>query len=127
METPGTEDKPKNQPTRTRVILLVADPKDAGHGEVKVYDDPHDAERMIETLLEAGLKQERFRVFTGAEAEIGVTYRPAVDLTREESERTAGPDGAGRGDNGHATKDSRVSGLFRRAADDVAQDTAEGD
>ena len=105
---------------RTRVILLVADPKDAEHGEVKVYDDPHDAERMIETLLEAGLEQERFRVFTGTETDIVVTHRPVVDLGGGEAEQTPSSDRARGGGNGHATKDTRASDLFRSAADDVA-------
>jgi predicted signal transduction protein with EAL and GGDEF domain len=118
-ETADTNDKPKNPPARTQVILLVADPKDAGHGEVKVFDDPQEAERMIETLLEAGLEPERFRVFTGAETEIAVSYRPVVDLTGEGSEQTAASEPAKRGDNGHDTKGARISGVFQGAADEA--------
>jgi hypothetical protein len=74
---------------------------------------------MIETLLEAGLEPERFRVFTGAETEIAVSYRPVVDLTGEGSEQTAASEPAKRGDNGHDTKGARISGVFQGAADEA--------
>ncbi len=64
----------------TKIIVLVADRDDEKHGEIVVVDTTAEAERLVETLLEAGFDQERVRVFTGAEMEAQVSQRPKVEL-----------------------------------------------
>jgi len=68
----------------TRYIVLVNDRDDPKHGEVTVLDDAKKAERLVETLLEAGFDTERFRVFTGTEMDMQVHHRPVVSLLGEE-------------------------------------------
>ena len=64
----------------TKVIVLVADRSDPKHGEIVVVDTTAEAERLVETLLEAGFDQERVRVFSGAEMETQVSQHPKVEL-----------------------------------------------
>ena len=63
-----------------KVIVLVADRDDSKHGEIVVVDTTAEAERLVETLLEAGFDQQRVRVFTGTEMEAQVSQRPKVEL-----------------------------------------------
>ncbi len=64
----------------TKFIVLVADRDDPKHGEIVVVDTTTEAERLVETLLEAGIDGERVRVFTGTEMEAQVSQRPKVEL-----------------------------------------------
>ncbi len=64
----------------TKFIVLVADRDDPKHGEIVVVDTTAEAERLVETLLEAGIDGERVRVFTGTEMEAQVSQRPKVEL-----------------------------------------------
>ena len=64
----------------TKFIVLVADRDDPKHGEIVVVDTTAEAERLVETLLEAGFERERVRVFTGTEMEAQVSQRPKVEL-----------------------------------------------
>jgi ribosomal protein L12E/L44/L45/RPP1/RPP2 len=71
----------------TKVIVLIADRGDPKHGEIAIVDDTADAERLIETLIEAGFDGEQVRVFSGSEMVAQVSQRPKVDIVcREESE-----------------------------------------
>ncbi len=69
----------------TSVIVLVADRDDPKHGEITVVEGAGKAERLVETLLEAGFEQERIRVFTGAELNLQISHRPVVALVEEEA------------------------------------------
>ena len=69
-----------------KIIVLVSDKGDSKHGEVSVLDDPQKAERLVETLLEAGFEPERIRVFTGRASEFQVSHRPVVALMAEGEE-----------------------------------------
>ena len=75
--------------TDEKIIVLVSDKDDSKHGEISVLDDSENAERLVETLLEAGFQQERIRVFTGNLSEFQVSHRPVVALSAagEEEER----------------------------------------
>ena len=64
----------------TRLIVLVADRGDPKHGEIVVVDTTAEAERLVETLLDAGFDRERVRVFSGTEMEAQVSQRPKVEL-----------------------------------------------
>ena len=63
-----------------KVIVFVADRGDQRLGEVSVFDSSGEAERLLETLLEAGYDRQRIRVFSGAEMEARVSQRPIVAL-----------------------------------------------
>ncbi len=110
-------------------VLVVSDESDGKQGEVSVLDTAHKTERLVETLLESGIDQNRIRVFAGAEAEFETTYRPVVDLF-DESNGTAEldrpvSDKAGvraHSDNGRSRGSVRPSSLFRSARDDDAID-----
>jgi|GEM_PF-3024153 len=67
-----------------KIIVLVADREDERHGEITVVSDARKAERLIETLLEAGFERERIRIFSGGEMDIEVAHRPVVSLVREQ-------------------------------------------
>ena len=69
-----------------KIIVLVTDRGDSKHGEVSVLDDPQKAERLVETLLEAGFEPERIQVFTGRASEFQVSHRPVVALMAEGEE-----------------------------------------
>lgn len=67
---------------QTKVIVLVTDRDDAKHGEISIIDSMGKAERLVETLMEAGFERERIRVFSGGELELQVTHRPVVSLVK---------------------------------------------
>ncbi len=73
-----------------KFVLVVSDEKDDRLGEISVLDSAQKAERLVETLLEAGFEQNRIRVFAGSEAEFETIYRPVVNLT-DEANQTTGP------------------------------------
>ena len=68
----------------TEVIVLVADRDDPKHGEITVLNNTTEAERLVETLLEAGFGQERIRIFAGAGIDAQVSHRPVVVLPVED-------------------------------------------
>ena len=70
--------------TSEKIIVLVCDRGDGKHGEITVLDDPRKAERLVETLLEAGFEEERIRVFSGRTSEFQINHRPVVALVDEQ-------------------------------------------
>ena len=110
-------------------VLVVSDESDGKQGEISVLDTAHETERLVETLLESGIDQNRIRVFAGAESEYETTYRPVVNLFDKSNETAdfARPvsDKAGvraHSDNGRSRGSVRPSSLFRSARDDDAID-----
>ncbi len=77
-----------------KVIVLVADRDDPKHGEIVVVDTTTEAERLVETLLDAGFDRERVRVFTGTEMEAQVSQRPKVELVEMGLDEPAPTDGS---------------------------------
>jgi len=69
-----------------KVIVLVSDRGDSRHGEISIIDDPRKAEKLVETLLEAGFEQDRIHVFAGRESDFQVSQRPVVALVGEGGE-----------------------------------------
>jgi hypothetical protein len=78
-----------------KIIVLVTDRGDSNHGEISVLDEPRRAEKLVETLLEAGFERERIRVFAGSQSDFEVSQRPVVALVGEgeEGEPQAGSGG----------------------------------
>ncbi len=70
-----------------KLIVLVSDRGDTKHGEISVVDEPRKAEKLVETLLEAGFERERIRVFTGTQSDFQVSQRPVVELVGEGEEK----------------------------------------
>jgi hypothetical protein len=81
-DTDGTSE-PSDEQVAAKIILLVSDSNDSKFGEIIVLDEIRKAESAVEALLEAGFEQERVHVFTGAEINIQVTYRPLVVLASD--------------------------------------------
>ena len=108
-------------------VLVVSDESDGKQGEISVLDTADETERLVETLLESGIDQNRIRVFAGAEAEFETIYRPVVNLFDEPNE-TAGLDRPvsdkaavkAHSGNGRLRDGVRPSSLFRSARDDDA-------
>ena len=90
-DTDGTGE-PSDGQMSVRIILLVSDSNGSRFGEIIVLDEIRKAESAIEALLEAGLEQARVRVFTGAESNIQVTYRPMVVFASGLADSAAEPD-----------------------------------
>ena len=61
-------------------IVMVLDLDDPKRGEMNVVSDPHDAERLVESLLQSGLAQERICVFSASALEVKVIHRPVVSF-----------------------------------------------
>ena len=74
-----------------KIIVLVCDRDDSKHGEISVLDDPQKAERLVETLIEAGFDANRIRVFSGRSSEFQISHRPVVALVDESGEAEHGP------------------------------------
>jgi hypothetical protein len=103
-----------------KFVLMVSDEEEDKHGEITLLETADEAERLIETLLEAGYDRERMHVFSGAEAEFETTYRPVVSIGDGEVAAEAQPEPvqAGNG-NGRSASSVRVSSLFRSTRDDA--------
>ena len=99
-----------------KFVLVVSDEEEDKHGEITVLETADEAERLIETLLEAGYDRERMQMFFGAEAEFETTYRPVVSLVDGEVAGEAQPEPslAGNG-NGRSASPDRLSSLFPSA------------
>jgi hypothetical protein len=69
-----------------KIIVLVGDRGDSNHGEISIMDDPRKAEKLVETLLEAGFEQERIHLFAGRESDFQVSRRPVVALVGEDED-----------------------------------------
>ncbi len=110
-------------------VLVVSDETDGKQGEISVLDTAQETERVVETLLESGIDQNRIRVFAGAEAEFETIYRPVVNLFDEANEtaelhRPVSDKAAvkAHSGNGRSRGSVRPSSLFRSARDDDAID-----
>lgn len=103
------------------IIVLVSDKDDSKHGEISILDDPQKAERLVETLLEAGFDESRIRVFNGRSSDFEVNHRPVVALVDGSSEGTRRPAAQGKSREGKAEEpaaavESRDDKVEERAA-----------
>ena len=104
----------------TEIVVFVADLDGSNRGELTVLEDPRKAERLVETMLEAGVEQERVTVFYAAPLEMEVRQRPVVSLSADaaqasaaEAEGTPEPEGEGAEDGPFVRNGVRFSSLFR--------------
>ena len=67
----------------TKMIVLVDDKETEGSTEITVLDTAEQAERLVETLLEAGYAAQRVRIFAATQNEFVTTYRPVVSFVAE--------------------------------------------
>ena len=112
----------------SKVIVFVADGGDQRFGEVSVFDSSGEAERLLETLLEAGYDWQRIRVFYGGEMEARVSQRPVVALVTGDQEevseseapgRPGGPEGGCQRRRGRTGGGARIRGERVPAAQDT--------
>ena len=68
----------------TKMIVLVDDKETEGSTEITVVDTAEQAERLVETLLEAGYAAQRVRIFAATQNEFVTTYRPVVSFGAED-------------------------------------------
>ena len=66
------------------VMVMIEDPDNAKHGEMKVLSGPEEAARHIESLIESGFEQNRIRAFYADRMEMQVSHRPVVALVAGE-------------------------------------------
>jgi hypothetical protein len=117
-----------------KFVLVVSDESDRKRGEISVLDTAHEAERLVETLLEAGFDQERIWVLMGSEADFAITSRPVVSLADEANQTTeparpasdqaepevveVGAEAEGKPVEANSGNGRRMSSLFRSARDE---------
>lgn len=80
------------------IIVMVVDPENPKRGEITIMDEPKEAARFAESLLLAGLEQDRIRVFAAAEVQVNVTRRPVVTLVAPNASPEPTPPQAADGD-----------------------------
>ena len=71
---------------RPRLIVVAAHEGMTDWGEAHLFDDAQSAASFVASLVEGGIDQERIVVFNGRPMAIAVTYRPVVEITKEEEE-----------------------------------------
>jgi len=69
---------------RARLIVVAAHEGMSDWGEAHLFDDPQSAASFVASLVEGGVDQERIVVFNGRPMTITVTYRPVVEISKEE-------------------------------------------
>jgi len=69
---------------RPRLIVVAAHEGMTDWGEAHLFDDPQSAASFVASLVEGGIDQERIVVFNGRPMTITVTYRPVVEISKEE-------------------------------------------
>jgi hypothetical protein len=71
---------------RACVIVIATREGIADWGEAHLFDDAQSAASFVSTLVEGGVDQERITVFHGRPMAVSVTYRPVVEIKKEEEE-----------------------------------------
>jgi len=69
---------------RVRLIVVAAHEGMSDWGEAHLFDDPQSAASFVASLVEGGVDQERIVVFNGRPMTITVTYRPVVEIGKED-------------------------------------------
>jgi len=74
---------------RPRVIVVAAHEGMADWGEAHLFEDAQSAASFVASLVEGGVDQERITVYNGRPMAVAVTYRPVVEIRKEEEEVTS--------------------------------------
>jgi len=75
-----------------KTILFVFDNDSKNFGEIKLAETRAEAERLLESLLDAGCREGQIRAFAGDEVPMRLTYRAVVSLGEQvgaESDRVS--------------------------------------
>ena len=100
----------------TKRIVLVDDKETEGSTEITVVDTAEQAERLVETLLEAGYAPQRVRIFAGTQKGFATTYRPVVSFVAED-ESPAAKNARWRTPVAASSRTERLSSPFHSARD----------
>ncbi len=106
------------------IIVLVSDKDDSKHGEISILDGPQKAERLVETLLEAGFDERRIRVFNGRSSDFQISRRPVVALVDGSSEGARRPAAEGKSREGKAEEPAVVAERREGKAEERAAEVA---
>jgi hypothetical protein len=79
----STDPAPRGRPC---LIVIATREGIADWGEAHLFDDAQSAASFVSTLVEGGIDQERIIVFNGRPMTVSVTYRPVVEIRKEEEE-----------------------------------------
>ena len=69
---------------RPCLIVIATREGIADWGEAHLFDDLQSAASFVASLVEGGVDQERITVFNGRPMTVNVTYRPVVEIKKEE-------------------------------------------
>jgi len=69
---------------RPCLIVIATREGIADWGEAHLFDDLQSAASFVASLVEGGVDQERITVFNSRPMTVSVTYRPVVEIKREE-------------------------------------------
>ena len=69
---------------RARLIVVATHEGMTDWGETHLFDDPQSAASFVASLVEGGVDQKRIVVFNGRPMNVAVTYRPVVEISKEE-------------------------------------------
>lgn len=100
-----------------KMIVLVDDKETEGSTEITVVDTAEQAERLVETLLEAGYAAQRVRIFAATQNEFVTTYRPVVSFVAED-ETPAAENARPQTPAAASSRTDRLSSPFHSARDD---------
>ena len=75
---------------RPCLIVVAAHEGMTDWGEAHLFDDPQSAASFVASLVEGGVDQERIVVYNGRPMAVTVTYRPVVEIKKEEEEEVPG-------------------------------------
>ena len=81
------------------IMVMIEDPKNAKHGEIKVLSNPEEAASHIESLIESGFEQDRIRAFYAYRIEMQVSHRPVVALVSGEDPPATEPESVSNDDH----------------------------
>lgn len=79
----STDPAPRGRPC---LIVIATREGMADWGEAHLFDDAQSAASFVASLVEGGVDQERITVFNGRPMSVTVTYRPVVEIKKEEEE-----------------------------------------
>ncbi len=96
-----------------KTIVFVFDNDSENFGEIKLAESRDEAERLLESLLDAGCREERIRAFTGDEVPMRLSFRAVVSLGQQLSIAGDGEDSEPLAGSEDAVPTPGFSSMFR--------------